>query len=247
MAEFQTTLVDRREIAKGTMAFQFDTNGTRYEFKAGQHADFSFLHPHEGDERDNSRTLSLASSPGENGLITVAMRMRDTGFKTALKRAPLGTMFKVSSPRGAFTLHKDITKPAVFLAGGIGITPMRSILYWATQQRLCHKLYLFYSNRQAEDVGFLEEFEVLPGKNPLFAFIPTITHTVSPAWPYEKGPIDRSLLMQYLYTLGGAFYYVAGPSGSAGMTALLRNSGVSEDDIRTEEFGDYKSDQPQKP
>ena len=88
----------------------------------------------------------------------IAMRMRKTGFKTALKSAALGAKFMVSRPRGSFMLHRDITRSAVFLAGGIGIAPVRSIIYQATQERLPHKLYLFYSNREADDAAFLKEF-----------------------------------------------------------------------------------------
>jgi ferredoxin-NADP reductase len=123
MAEYQITLIDRQRIARDTMAFWFDTNGARYEFRAGQHADFVF-----GSGSDNSRTFSLASYPVDKEPIMVAMRMRKTGFKTALNAAEFGTKFKVSRPRGSFTLHEDVTRPAVFLAGGIGITPVRSIL-----------------------------------------------------------------------------------------------------------------------
>src|SRR5713101_1519731 len=54
------TLVDRQRIARGTMTFWFDTNGSDYDFRAGQHADFAFLHPSVGDESDNLRTFSLA-------------------------------------------------------------------------------------------------------------------------------------------------------------------------------------------
>jgi ferredoxin-NADP reductase len=239
MAEFQMTLVDRKRIARDTMAFWLDTNGSRYQFRAGQHADFSFLHP--SLEVDNCRTLSLASSPNDCGPIMVALRMRETGFKVALKAAALGSRFKVSRPRGSFTLHQDVTRPAVFLAGGIGITPMRSILHWAAQERLAHKLYLFYSNRDVADAAFLEELEGLAVQNSCFTLIPTVTRLKSPTWPYESGHIDRGLLMRYLRGLAGPVYYIAGPSGMvSAMTTLLHCSGVSDDDIKTEEFGDYK-------
>lgn len=171
----------------------------------------------------------------------VAMRMRETGFKTALKSATLGTKFIVSRPRGSFILHRDITRPAVFLAGGIGIAPIRSIIYQATQERLPHKLYLFYSNREADDAAFVEELESLTVQNPNFTFIPTVTGHRTIAWRYEKGHINREMLMRYLLWLKGPIYYIAGPSGMvSAMTELLNASGVSEDDMRTEEFGDYK-------
>jgi ferredoxin-NADP reductase len=236
MAEYQMTLMDRQRIARETMAFWFDTNGARYEFRAGQHADFVF-----GNESDNSRTFSLASSPLDKEPLMIAMRMRKTAFKSALKAAALGTKFIVSRPRGSFTLHRDITRPAVFLAGGIGITPIRSILQSATQERLPHKLYLFYSNREADDVAFLEEFENMTVQNPNLTLIPTVTGHRTLAWPYEKGHINREMLSRYLLGLNGPIYYIAGPSGMVtAMTDLLNSSGVSDDDIKTEEFGDYK-------
>lgn len=239
MAEYQMTLMGRQTIARDTMAFWLATNGSRYEFRAGQHADFAFLHP--PLEVDNSRTFSLANSPNEKGLVMIALRMRETGFKLALKAAARGTRFKVSRPRGSFSLHQDITRPAVFLAGGIGITPMRSILEWATQEGLTHKLYLFYSNRNVEDAAFLEELEGFATRNPFLTLIPTVTQLKSPTWRYENGHIDRALLTRYLRGLDRAMYYIAGPSGMvSAMSTLLRCSGVSDDDIKSEEFGDYK-------
>ena len=236
MAEYHMTLMDRQRIARDTMAFWFDTNGSRYEFRAGQHADFIF-----GSESDNSRTFSIASCPVDKEPIMIAMRMRKTVFKSALKAAALGTRFIVSRPRGAFTLHRDITRPAVFLAGGIGIAPIRSILQSAIQERLPHKLYLFYSNREADDAAFIEEFESMTAQNPNFTFVPTITGHRTIAWPYEKGHISLEMLTRYLLGLNGPIYYIAGPSGMVtAMTGLLNFSGVSDDDVKTEEFGDYK-------
>jgi ferredoxin-NADP reductase len=241
MAEYEMTLVDRQRIARNTMAFWFDTNGTNFGFRAGQHADFVFTHPSTGGESDNSRTFSLASSPHDKRPVMIAMRMRKTAFKTALKAAALGTKFIVSRPRGSFTLHRDITRPAVFLAGGIGIAPIRSILQQATQERLPHKLYLFYSNREADDAAFIEEFESLTARNRNFTLIPTVTGHRTLAWPYEKGHINREMLKRYLLGLNGPVYYIAGPSGMVtAMTELLNSSGVSDDDMKTEEFGDYK-------
>ena len=171
----------------------------------------------------------------------IAMRMRKTTFKSALKAAALGTKFTVSRPRGSFTLHRDITRPAVFLAGGIGITPIRSILQCATQERLPHKLYLFYSNRGADDAAFIEELQSMAVQNPNLTLVLTVTGHKTLAWPYEKGHISRDMLTRHLFLLNGPIYYIAGPSGMVtAMTELLNSSGVSQNDVRTEEFGDYK-------
>lgn len=248
MAEYEMTLMDRQRVARNTMAFWFDTDGAHYEFRAGQHADFTFGQAFVNCEGDNSRTFSLANSPHDRHLAMIALRMRETPFKMSLKTAALGTRFKVSRPRGSFTLHKDANRPAVFLAGGIGITPIRSILRWATEEHLPHKLYLFYSNRVSEDAAFLEELEGLATRNRSFTLIPTLTRGKSPTWPYENGQIDLNLLRRYVHGLNGPVYYVAGPSGMVtAMTTLLHSSGISDDDIKTEEFGDYKQDPLPKP
>jgi ferredoxin-NADP reductase len=242
MAECAMTLVDRQTIARDTMAFWFDAGDASFEFRPGQHADFGFARPYHGSESDNSRTFSLASSPRDKRPIMIAMRMRKTAFKSALKAAAMGTRFIVSRPRGSFTLHRDVTRPAVFLAGGIGITPIRSILRCAAQERLPHKLYLFYSNREAEDVAFIEGLESMATQNPKFIFIPTVTGHRTTAWTYEKGQINRDMLTRYLFWLRRPIYYIAGPSGMVtAMTKLLNSSGVGDDDMKTEEFGDYKS------
>src|SRR6266550_4735581 len=68
-----------------------------------------------------------------------------------------------------------VIRPAVFLAGGMGIAPIRSILHWATRERLPHRLYLFYSNRQVVDAAFIKEFETMTAQNPNFTFISTFT------------------------------------------------------------------------
>jgi ferredoxin-NADP reductase len=241
MAEHRMTLVDRQQIALDTMAFWFEPDDGYFEFRAGQHVDLVFAHPHQGSENDNFRTFSLAGSPQEKKSIMIAMRMRKTIFKTALQAAALGTKFVVSRPRGSFALHKDATRPAVFLAGGIGIAPIRSILQHAAQERLEHKLYLFYSNRNIGDAAFMEELENLGSQNHNFIFVPTVTGRRAQTWPHEKGHINDEMLKRYLVGLKGPLYYIAGPSGMVtAMTSLLNSSGVSEDDMKTEEFGDYK-------
>jgi ferredoxin-NADP reductase len=241
-AEYQMRLVDRQRIARDRMAFWFDTNGdARFEFLAGQHADFSFSHPFSGNEIENTRTFSLASSPLEKGPVMIATRNRGTAFHAALQAAPLGTRFTVSRPQGSFTLHRDITRAAVFIAGGIGIAPIRSIVQQATLERLPHRSYLFYSNRQVEDAAFLKEIENMTAQNPNLTLVPTLTGHRTAAWPYEKGRISCEMLRRYVLWLNGPIYYIAGPSRMvSAMTDLLASSGVSDDDVKTEEFGDNK-------
>ena len=168
--------------------------------------------------------------------------MRDTAFKRSLKKMPLGTVVKMDSATGDFTLHKNSAKPGVFVAGGIGITPFSSILRQADHDRAPHKLFLFYSNRRPEDAPFLEALRNLEKTNPNFRFIATMTdmpHSKK-TWNGETGRINQEMLARYLNDLRGPIYYIAGPPGLvSGMRKMLVSSGVDEEDMRADEFSGY--------
>ena len=240
IAGYEAKLLSRVEVAEGTMAFHFE-KPSQFDFKPGQSADVTLSNPPETDSEGNTRTFSIASSPFENQLM-FATRMRDTAFKRSLKKVPLGTDVKIDSPMGSFTLHKNSAKPAVFLAGGIGITPFLSIVRQADHDRLPHKLYFFYSNRRPEDAPFLETLQALEKSNPNFQLICTMTEMMKSqkAWNGETGLIDREMLSRHLTDLQGPIYYVAGPPAMvAGIRKMLAGAGVDEDDIRTEDFAGY--------
>ena len=134
MADQKSKLIRREEVAEGTMAFHFE-KPSGFAFKAGQSADVTLIDPPDTDAEGNTRTFSIASPPFENELVFTT-RMRDTAFKRSLKNVPLATEVKIGSAAGSFTLHKNPAKPAVFLAGGIGITPFLSMVRQADHDRL---------------------------------------------------------------------------------------------------------------
>ncbi|MCC7152944.1 MAG: FAD-dependent oxidoreductase [Bryobacterales bacterium] len=234
------TLTGREEIARGTMAFHF-SRPADFDFRAGQAIDLTLIDPPETDEEGNTRAFSVVCAPFENQLM-VATRMRDTAFKRVLKSLPLGTAVKLEGPSGSFVLHRKAEKPAVFLAGGIGITPFSSIIRQATHDNAPHQLYLFYSNRRPEDTAFLDVLNETAKNNPRFHFIPTMTKMENSAqeWHGETGHIDRDLLVKSLSSLQGPIYYMAGPPAMVtAMRWMLVKAGVDEDDIRSEEFSGY--------
>lgn len=233
-------LKNRQQVAEGTMAFYFD-KPAGFEFRAGQAMDVTLLDPPETDGEGNIRTFSIISAPFEDHLA-VATRMRDTAFKRVLKAVPLGTEVKVENPGGSLTLHKNASKPGVFLAGGIGITPFMSILSQAAHDKLPHQLYLFYANRRPEDAAFLDTLGELQKANPNFRFIPTMTamEKSQQKWTGERGVIDGAMVSRTLPSLEGPIYYIAGPPAMvAAMRQMLIDATVDEDDIRTEEFAGY--------
>lgn len=82
---------------------------------------------------------------------------------------------KIEGLFGSFTLHKNAARPAVFLIGGIGITPVLSILKQVTRDRAVHQLYLFFSNRRPEDAPLLDVLQTVAKQKPNFNFVPTMT------------------------------------------------------------------------
>jgi ferredoxin-NADP reductase len=240
LAGFRTKLLGRSTVAEGTMAFHF-AKPIGFNFKAGQAADLTLLNPPESDSEGNIRTFSIASPPFENQL-TFATRMRDTAFKRSLKNTPIDTDINIASPSGSFTLQKNANKPAVFLAGGIGITPFLSIVRQADHDRLPHKLNLFYSNRRPEDAAYLDILQGLEKTNPNFRLSATMTEMAHSGreWTGETGFINGEMLARHLGTLQGPIYYIAGPPPMvAAMREMLVGAGVDEDDIRSEEFAGY--------
>ena len=237
---YQPKLLNRVEVAEGTMAFQFE-KPPAFNFKPGQSTDLTLLDPPETDWEGNVRTFSIASAPFEDRL-TFATRMRDTAFKRSLKKMPLGTAVKMDSATGDFTLHKNSAQPGVFLTGGIGVTPFSSILRQADHDRAPHKLHLFYSNSRPEDAPFLEVLQNLEKTNSNFSFIATMTdmaHSKKP-WNGETGRINQEMLSKYLNDLLGPIYYIAGPPAMvSAMSKMLVECSVDEDDIRTDEFAGY--------
>ena len=240
IAGYVSKLLSRVEVAEGTMAFHFE-KPFGFSFKAGQFADVTLTDPSETDAEGNTRTFSIASPPFENELVFTT-RMRDTAFKRSLKKVPLATEVQIGVAAGSFTLHKNRAKPAVFRAGGIGITPFLSIVRQADRDRLPHKLYLFYSNRRPEDAAFLETLQTLETTNPNFRLICTMTEMSKSKkeWKGETALIDKEMLSRHLATLQGPIYYIAGPPTMvAAMRQTLVSAGVEEDDIRAEEFAGY--------
>jgi ferredoxin-NADP reductase len=233
-------LKSRKEIATETMAFHFE-KPAGFTFIPGQAGDFTLSNPPETDAEGNKRSFSLAGAPYEPDLI-IATRMRDTAFKRSLKTIRLGTELTLDAPWGELVLHDDATITAVFLTGGIGITPVRSIVLQATHDKAARKLVLFYSSHQPEDAAFLDELTQAQNENPNFTLVATMTDMGKSAQPWqgETGAIDKAMLLKYLGDLATPIYYISGPPDMVNaMQKMLDEAGVKSSNIRAEEFSGY--------
>lgn len=237
---FKSRLKEKEHLAEGTMGFYL-AKPEGFQFKAGQYVDVTLIDPAETDAEGNIRSFSIASAPEDENLL-FATRMRDTAFKRVLRMAHVDLEVNMEGPMGSFTLHNNSAKPAVFLAGGIGITPFSSIIRHATKAGLPHHLYLFYSNRRPEDAAFMNILNELAKANSNFRFIPSMSEMEKSAktWNGETGFINKEMLARYLPSFQGPIYYVAGPPAMVtAMHQMLVAAGVDEDDVRTEEFAGY--------
>jgi len=237
---YLVTLTERRLVAEGTMAFHFEKPG-QFVFRPGQFVDLTLLQPSETDAAGNTRAFSIASAPDEE-TVMLATRLRDTAFKRELQRIPIGTTLRMEGPFGKLVLHADQARPAVFLAGGIGITPFRSMVVHAAMQRSPQRLVLFYSNRRPEDAAFLEELQALQEKNPHYTFVGTMTEPgkSSRAWQGETGYVNAALLSKHLVNVEKPIYYVVGPPGMVtGLRTMLKDAHIDDSDVRTEKFTGY--------
>jgi ferredoxin-NADP reductase len=240
MSAYQSTLLGRTEVAEGTMAFQFE-KPKDFVFTAGQYIDLTLSGSHAGSSNGLTHTFSIASSPFDEELL-VTTRIRRTAFKQALSVLPIGTGARIEGPMGSFSLHSNTSRPAVFLAGGIGIAPFLSMVSYATAEKLRHPIILFYANRYLEDAAFINVLWRLERANPRFRFVPTLTRVANNygAWRGKTGYISSEMLFTQVRILRGPIYYVAGPATMVAATRrTLAEVGVDEDDIRTEEFAGY--------
>lgn len=240
-------LTGRSEVALDTLEVRF-AKPPGLTFKAGQSMDVTLIDPPETDAKGNTRALSINTAPDDPDLAFTT-RLRDSAFKRVLRTLPLGAEVRAEGPFGNFVLHNNVRRPAVLLAGGIGITPFRSIVHWAAQAKLPHRIYLFYANHTPETAPFVDELRALEQKNPNFTFIPTVTRMKEShaKWSGETGRIDAAMLEKHMAQTAPAsepfstpIYYIAGPASMvAAMHAMLNRTGIDDDDIKSEEFSGY--------
>lgn len=238
MPKINIKLRSKEEVAAGTMAFHFD-KPEGFHFKAGQFADYTIADPAETDAEGDTRGFSLGA-PCENDILFTT-RMRDTAFKRNMKKMAIGTELIFDAAYGSFTLQNNTNIPAVFLSGGIGITPMRSMILQATHDKTEHKIFLFYANKTPKDAAYLEELLAAEKENPKFKMIPSMTDVEgSKDWKGETGFFTKEMLQKYIGDLLIPIYYISGPPTMVtSIRKTLSEAGIDDDNIRTEEFTGY--------
>jgi glycine betaine catabolism B len=230
----ETTVVSSRQITPQTHGIMV-RKPVGFSFRPTQ---FTFLSL-KTDGGWDVRPMSIATSTTRPNL-EYAVRVGDSPFKRAFASLRPGDTVAVQGPFGHFLLEED--RPAVLLAGGIGITPLKGMAEYATDKGLPIPIRLVYSNRSEEEIVYRAELEDLARLNPRFSVLHTLTRNAPKGWEGSVGRIGSKLLQAAARGLNRPVYYVCGKTSMvAEMLRLLSESGVPESDVLVEVFRGYRN------
>ncbi len=216
-----------------TRRLVLDLCGVRFAYRAGQAA---LLGRHGQPDR---RPYSIASAPADSlrdGTIEFLLRVNPGGgLGLHLDGIAEGTRVDFEGPLGAFVLPEPLpAAPLVFVAGGTGIAPLRSMAREA--RALGHRgpRHLIYSVKDPDDIAYGDEWSRWREDHGGEAVI-TITRQARPGWTGHRGRVDLALL-KHVMRDASALCFLCGPSPMVdGLTHLLSQAGVSADRVRTEQ------------
>jgi len=231
------TVTEKREVAKGTLLVLFAVEDYP-DYRPGAYFWVELPDRGHSDEKGLRRHISLATSPTERGVVGLATRLRDTAFKQTLAELEVGDEVQVEEPKGSFLLPEDTGVDYVFVAGGIGITPFRSMLRYIADKNLNYDITLVYSNRDVESTAFLDELKELESVVPRCRVIFTMTD--DPSWDGDTRMLDADVLRDLLGELESFHFMIAGPPPMAkSVEASLLEAGLSEDQVQSDSFSGY--------
>ena len=238
MPVYQVKLLSKREVARNTFLFIFEKPAD-FTFIPGQYGGFTLIDPPIKDANGITRRFSLLSSPDDNYLSLVT-RIQTSAYKKVLNAMTIGSLIKFAGPSGQFILHTDNTIPAIFIAGGIGITPFYSMLRYISTHQLPYKIILFYGNQSLEDAPLLPELEEIQKMNSNFKMVLTLNSPPT-KWQGEIGFITRDMIRKYTQDYSNANYYVCGsPVMVTALQETLVEMNIPPDAIKVEDFPGYR-------
>ena len=228
--------VQKQHEAENAASFLFEPE-VPINYQAGQYLRYTLQHP-DADNRGVTRSFTIASFPAEPTLrITTRLSTPPSTFKQALMRLAPGAVLEASGPYGRF-VHAETDRPAVFIAGGIGITPFRSILGDLASRKIRARITLLYSNRTL-DIPFRPFFDALVPDWPELQLVYTVTQPTED-WQVPSGRIDGAFINRCVVDLAQQQFFVSGPTGLVqAIRATLAEIGVEAGRVKHEAFPGY--------
>ena len=207
----------------------------KFDYKPGQYMMMEL--DVDDPENGNTRSLSIASSPTENFML-FSTKISQSLFKQKFNSLKIGDKVKLKGPMGIFVL-KEGAEEVVLLGGGIGITPFRDMVKYATDKKLSMKITLLYSNKTPADIVYKNEWRVFEKQNPNLKVVNTITDNTT-GWNGTTGRINEGMIREFCDDINNAIFYICGPPGMVeGLSALLKTMNVPPMNIKIEKFVGY--------
>jgi ferredoxin-NADP reductase len=207
-------------------------------FTAGQYIELTLPHT-QADYRGVRRMFSIASQPDDEyiklGLVTARP---SSSFKAALLGLAPGTHIRATQVGGSFVLPKTSTGPIVMIAGGIGITPFRSMIAQLISRADKRQVTVFYAAKHETSLvygGLLNRAREVLGTK----VIPIISEPTS-TWSGPKGMISYDFIDRYVDNMSGCVFYISGPNVMvSAIRRQLISGGVPGYRIKTDYFSGY--------
>jgi len=215
-------------------SYTLDLEGQEFTFRPGQWVDCYV--DSEGDRGVAGYTLT--SSPTTAGTIELTVRRNEEREVTRFmhEEAETGDVIYVDGGQGDFYYEKQMGDSLTLIAGGIGITPLMSMLRYVDEGTSDVKAKLFYSARAPSEIVFRRQLEEISGRNPKIDCVFTVTRPGEEKWEGRRGRIDGELLRTEGADLGGLFFICGPKPMGQDMEETLKGLGVAEEHIRYEQW-----------
>ncbi|MDD5194396.1 MAG: FAD-dependent oxidoreductase [Candidatus Omnitrophica bacterium] len=235
MREINVKLKERIKRVLTIESFRFVPE-EKIEFSAGQFAQVIFDEENKAN-KDLNKYLSFSCSPTKE-YIELTKRLSESNFSKKLRALNAGDTVKLKLPMGACTLKEGYEKICL-LAGGIGITPVISIIEYIVDKKLHTDVVLFYSNR-TEEIAFKKELDSWRSNHCNIKII----YTVSSCQPKDSscifGVIDKNLVLANVDQADKRIFFIFGPPAMVeAMKVMCLELGVKPQNIKTESFIGY--------
>ncbi|HIH75051.1 MAG TPA: FAD-dependent oxidoreductase [Methanosarcina sp.] len=229
---FETNVIETIQRTPDIKSIRFE-KPQGFHYLAGQ---YIFVTLGNGPD-EMTKHFTLSSSPTED-FLEITKRLTGHPFANALASLSVGDKVSMNGAFGKFTFQGDYDKVGM-LSGGIGITPLRSIIKYSIDQKSGVSITLLYSNRSEDDIAFRNEFEDIQKENSSIKVIETITKP-DPYWKGASGRINTEMVKKFIPDYPERTFYTSGPQKMVeSMVSLLKELGVPEEQIRQEYFPGY--------
>ena len=235
---FELILKEKRKVATDTYEFAFEK--PKFAFLPGQYMEWTLPHSNV-DSRGNRRYFSLSSSPTENELsMSVRFYSPPSSFKRKLLGFVNGSKIIATQLAGDFVMPKDLSKPLVFIGGGIGIAPFKSMVRYVMDKKIKVNITIIYANRHSDDIAFKELFDQAKHFGIKTIYTLTDKEKIPSDWDGEVGYITEDLIKREVSDYQNRFFYLSGPQMMVeNFTSIFRKLGLKNSQIISDFFPGY--------